>query len=154
MLQTKLSLGLVVQLFSFTDDFKHYIFCGRMNLEIPVFDMFQVEQLIQWLMGIPIGLKLNSPLNQFLGKFFLHHVQLWLEYVELTLSSLQSTYSQSIFLQWTLSLSCFGLSLFFGFLSDVVSLLSFHIYCFYVYAARLYRLQVMLSFLISLHDFM
>nr|CAB3264867.1 phosphatidylinositol N-acetylglucosaminyltransferase subunit Q-like [Phallusia mammillata] len=99
----------------------------------------EVQLIIEWLMGIPIGLKLNSPLNQFLGKFFLHHVQLWLEYIQMLLSTLNA--KQEYFMHWPLFVSCFGLSLFVAFLSDVVSLLSFHIYCFYVYGARLYRLQ-------------
>ncbi|XP_076816926.1 uncharacterized protein LOC143462585 [Clavelina lepadiformis] len=100
----------------------------------------EVKLLIKWLMGIPIGLKLNSPLNHFLGKFFLHHVQLWLEYIKLILETLSS--QSSNFFMWPLYVSCCGLSFFLAFISDMISLLTFHTYCFYVYAARLYGLQV------------
>lgn len=33
--------------------------------------------LIDWLMGVPAGLKLNYRLTIFLGKFFTYHVWLW-----------------------------------------------------------------------------
>ena len=91
-------------------------------------------------MGIPIGLKLNSPLNQFLGKFFLHHVRLWLEYIQMILLAFGHGNERSLF--WLLLSTCFGFSFFIAVCSDVLSVLSFHIYCFYVYAARLYGLQV------------
>ena len=38
----------------------------------------QLERLLQWLMGNPAGLKLNSALAHFLGHFFLYHVYLWI----------------------------------------------------------------------------
>ena len=40
-----------------------------------------VESLIEWLMGVPIGLKLNKPLSTVLGKFFIYHLYLWKTYV-------------------------------------------------------------------------
>jgi hypothetical protein len=36
-----------------------------------------LEQLIDWLMGNPAGLKLNKPLNHTLGHFFRYHIYLW-----------------------------------------------------------------------------
>ena len=36
-----------------------------------------LRRLINWLMGAPAGLKLNSVLSHSLGKFFLYHIHLW-----------------------------------------------------------------------------
>lgn len=96
----------------------------------------QVEGLIKWLMGIPAGLKLNHRLNQFLGHFFLYHVRLWLEYARMMMNLFPNL------MTYCLLSSCMGLSFFLAIICDTVSTLSFHIYCFYVYAGRLYGLQV------------
>jgi len=37
----------------------------------------ELEKLINWMMGVPAGLKLNQPLAYFLGQFFLYHIFLW-----------------------------------------------------------------------------
>ena len=39
--------------------------------------MLILTQIINWLMGVPVGLKLNRPLNDFLGRFFMYHIYLW-----------------------------------------------------------------------------
>lgn len=39
--------------------------------------MDSLTSLINWLMGVPAGLKLNKPLNDFLGRFFMYHIYLW-----------------------------------------------------------------------------
>nr|CAD7428884.1 unnamed protein product [Timema monikensis] len=36
-----------------------------------------LRDLVQWLMGIPAGLKLNYAFNNMLGRFFLYHINLW-----------------------------------------------------------------------------
>uniref|UniRef100_F6R1F8 Phosphatidylinositol N-acetylglucosaminyltransferase subunit Q-like n=2 Tax=Ciona intestinalis TaxID=7719 RepID=F6R1F8_CIOIN len=102
----------------------------------------QVEHLIRWLMGIPIGLKLNSNLNQFLGKFFLHHVRLWLEYIHVLSAAFWDESQHKDLLEWLLLICCGGFSFVFAILSDLTAILSFHIYCFYVYATRVYGLQM------------
>lgn len=38
----------------------------------------ELEQLLQWLMGAPAGLKMNRALDQVLGRFFLYHIHLWI----------------------------------------------------------------------------
>lgn len=38
----------------------------------------QLEDLLQWLMGAPAGLKMNRALDQVLGRFFLYHIHLWI----------------------------------------------------------------------------
>ncbi|XP_031553928.1 phosphatidylinositol N-acetylglucosaminyltransferase subunit Q-like [Actinia tenebrosa] len=95
-----------------------------------------LTQLIQWLMGVPAGLKLDKTLTSFLGKFFLYHIYLWQIYLKIIQPYLQT-------LLWTCILSgCLGMTFLISLASDVLSLLTLHIYCFYVYAARLYSLQV------------
>jgi len=38
----------------------------------------RLEELLQWLMGAPAGLKMNRALDQVLGRFFLYHIHLWI----------------------------------------------------------------------------
>ncbi|XP_054463251.1 phosphatidylinositol N-acetylglucosaminyltransferase subunit Q [Anoplopoma fimbria] len=96
----------------------------------------ELEELLQWLMGAPAGLKMNRALDQVLGRFFLYHIHLWISYVHL-----MSPFIEGILWYGGLS-ACFGLTFALSLLSDMVALLTFHIYCFYVYGARLYCLKI------------
>ncbi|XP_074866608.1 phosphatidylinositol N-acetylglucosaminyltransferase subunit Q [Carettochelys insculpta] len=105
---------------------------------IPVADHIakELQDLLQWLMGVPAGLKMNRALDQVLGRFFLYHIHLWISYIHL-----MSPFIEMIL--WYVGLSaCLGLSLVLSILSDIIALLTFHIYCFYVYGARLYCLKI------------
>jgi phosphatidylinositol glycan class Q protein len=96
----------------------------------------ELEQLLQWMMGVPAGLKLNQPLAQFLGKFFLYHIFLWKAYLK----------ALEPFAAMVLSSACLtgilGVSVLLTVVQDILSMMTLHIYCFYVYAARLYNLQM------------
>ncbi|XP_046894760.1 phosphatidylinositol N-acetylglucosaminyltransferase subunit Q isoform X1 [Hypomesus transpacificus] len=108
------------------------------NALVPVADHVaeELEQLLQWLMGAPAGLKMNRALDQVLGRFFLYHIHLWISYIHL-----MSPFIEMIL--WYVGLSaCLGLTFAISLLSDMVALLTFHIYCFYVYGARLYCMKV------------
>ncbi|XP_054907958.1 phosphatidylinositol N-acetylglucosaminyltransferase subunit Q [Poeciliopsis prolifica] len=96
----------------------------------------QLEELLQWLMGAPAGLKMNRALDQVLGRFFLYHIHLWISYIHL-----MAPFIQGIFWYGGLS-ACLGLTFALSLLSDMVALFTFHIYCFYVYGARLYCLKI------------
>ncbi|KAJ4932236.1 hypothetical protein JOQ06_010661 [Pogonophryne albipinna] len=96
----------------------------------------ELEELLQWLMGAPAGLKMNRALDQVLGRFFLYHIHLWISYIHL-----MSPFIEGILWYGGLS-ACFGLTFALSLLSDMVALLTFHIYCFYVYGARLYCLKI------------
>uniref|UniRef100_A0A8C0ABA0 Phosphatidylinositol glycan anchor biosynthesis class Q n=2 Tax=Bos TaxID=9903 RepID=A0A8C0ABA0_BOSMU len=99
---------------------------------VPVADRVaeELQHLLQWLMGAPAGLKMNRALDQVLGRFFLYHIHLWISYIHL-----MSPFIEHIL--WHLGLSaCLGLTVALSILSDIISLLTFHIYCFYVYGAR------------------
>nr|XP_054763516.1 phosphatidylinositol N-acetylglucosaminyltransferase subunit Q-like [Lytechinus pictus] len=95
-----------------------------------------LQHLLHWLMGAPAGLKLNTFLAHFLGNFFLYHVYLWIGYLSVLLPIMTS-------LLWCIAgAGILGLSVQLALFSDLLSVLTFHIYCFYVYAARIYSLQI------------
>lgn len=57
-------------------------FCKRLHLNFFSKICFQdivmkLRIIIHWLMGSPAGLKLNAPLTNLLGQFYLYHVNLW-----------------------------------------------------------------------------
>ncbi|XP_028268893.1 phosphatidylinositol N-acetylglucosaminyltransferase subunit Q [Parambassis ranga] len=108
------------------------------NTLVPVADHVakELEELLQWLMGAPAGLKMNRALDQVLGRFFLYHIHLWISYIHL-----MSPFIEGILWYGGLS-ACLGLTFALSLLSDMVALLTFHIYCFYVYGARLYCLKI------------
>ncbi|TRY86879.1 hypothetical protein DNTS_009010 [Danionella cerebrum] len=94
------------------------------------------DELLEWLMGAPAGLKMNKALDQVLGRFFLYHIHLWISYIHL-----MSPFIERIL--WYVGLSAsLGLTFALSVLSDIVALLTFHIYCFYVYGARLYCMKI------------
>ncbi|XP_072225092.1 phosphatidylinositol N-acetylglucosaminyltransferase subunit Q [Leuresthes tenuis] len=108
------------------------------NMLVPAADHVarKLEELLQWLMGAPAGLKMNRALDQVLGRFFLYHIHLWISYIHLMSPFIEG-------LLWYGGLSaCLGLSFALSLLSDMVALFTFHIYCFYVYGARLYCLKI------------
>ncbi|XP_035228892.1 phosphatidylinositol N-acetylglucosaminyltransferase subunit Q-like isoform X2 [Stegodyphus dumicola] len=95
-----------------------------------------LHQLINWLMGFPGGLKLNIPLNSALGHFFLYHIYLWETYMVVV---------QPVFmfvLKISTVIGVLGLTFVLSVFSDIISLATIHIYCFYGYAARLYAYQM------------
>ncbi|XP_073416410.1 phosphatidylinositol N-acetylglucosaminyltransferase subunit Q [Dendrobates tinctorius] len=105
---------------------------------MPVADRvaLELQGLLQWLMGAPAGLKMNRALDEVLGRFFMYHIHLWISYIRL-----MSPFIEVIL--WYIGLSaCLGLSVALSILSDIIALLTFHIYCFYVYGARLYCLKM------------
>lgn len=95
-----------------------------------------LRELLEWLMGIPAGLKLNYAFNNMLGQFFLYHINLWWTFLVVAKPLLEVTFY--IFL----CLGQLGLTFQASILADLLALVSLHIYCIYVYAARLYSLQV------------
>ncbi|KAL5018375.1 hypothetical protein ScPMuIL_004097 [Solemya velum] len=71
------------------------------------------------------------------GEFFLYHVYLWTGY----LSLLQPALGRLLWYSSMFGVRA-GLSVQLCLIQDILSTLTLHIYCFYVYAARLYRLQI------------
>ncbi|XP_047214905.1 phosphatidylinositol N-acetylglucosaminyltransferase subunit Q-like [Girardinichthys multiradiatus] len=128
------ALGVLLMWWLYRDD--HIAMLA--NTLVPAADRVarQLEELLQWLMGAPAGLKMNRALDQVLGRFFLYHIHLWISYIHL-----MSPFIQGILWYGGL-LACLGLTFALSLLSDMVALFTFHIYCFYVYGARLYCLKI------------
>ncbi|XP_076609406.1 phosphatidylinositol N-acetylglucosaminyltransferase subunit Q [Chaetodon auriga] len=128
------ALGVLLMSWLYRDD--HITMLA--NTLVPAADHVakELEELLQWLMGAPAGLKMNRALDQVLGRFFLYHIHLWISYIHL-----MSPFIEGILWYGGLS-ACLGLTFALSLLSDMVALLTFHIYCFYVYGARLYCLKI------------
>ncbi|KAL2736143.1 phosphatidylinositol N-acetylglucosaminyltransferase subunit Q [Vespula maculifrons] len=101
-----------------------------------------LKNLIQWLMGAPAGLKLNYAFNNMLGKFFLYHIHLWWTFL------IFMTPVMDFAFEVLLLFGRLGITFQISIASDFLALISFHTYCIYVYAARLFNIQ--LNALISL----
>ncbi|EMD00046.1 hypothetical protein BAUCODRAFT_119605 [Baudoinia panamericana UAMH 10762] len=101
-----------------------------------------LQRMINWLMDYPAGLKLNNELAKFLGDLFLWVINYWDGYM-LQLRPLLPL------IVGLIGISSFaGASLPISLFSDLVSLLTLHIYSFYIASARIYNWQ--LTVIISL----
>ena len=96
------------------------------------------ESTITWLMGWPAGLKLNNSLDKFLGELFNMLFTGW----SLLLGSFLPFLDLIV---GVIGLSgIFGASMIFSVTSDLLSLVTFHIYLFYVVASKIYNWQLRL----------
>ncbi|KAL2163493.1 hypothetical protein VTH06DRAFT_5551 [Thermothelomyces fergusii] len=101
-----------------------------------------LQSSISWLMGWPAGLKLNNELGAFLGDLFLWVIDYWSSFIE----ALRPYLPRII---WFIGFSSFaGASMPIALFSDLLSILTVHIYSFYLASARIYHWQ--LNILISL----
>ncbi|KAJ4293008.1 pig-Q [Collariella sp. IMI 366227] len=101
-----------------------------------------LQSSISWLMGWPAGLKLNGELAAFLGDLFLWVIEYWSSCID----ALRPILPHMI---WFIGFSSFaGASMPIALFSDLLSLLTVHIYSFYLASARIYHWQ--LNILISL----
>ncbi|EZA61601.1 Phosphatidylinositol N-acetylglucosaminyltransferase subunit Q [Ooceraea biroi] len=95
-----------------------------------------LKDLINWLMGAPAGLKLNHALNDIMGKFFLYHIQLWWTFL------IFSKPLMDLAFKVLLLFGKLGITFQISIAADLFALVSFHTYCIYVYAARLFNIQL------------
>ncbi|XP_035824105.1 phosphatidylinositol N-acetylglucosaminyltransferase subunit Q [Aplysia californica] len=96
----------------------------------------KLGQLVKALMGAPAGLKLNAHLTKTMGLFFQYHIFLWTGYLTVLRSVMPTLIWYS---SWV---GVLGASCQLCLVSDMLSTLTLHIYCFYVYAARMFHLQM------------
>ncbi len=95
-----------------------------------------LQQTISWLMDWPAGLKLNNELAQFLGDLFLWVIDYWSGCVDL----LRPVLPQIV---WFIGFSSFaGASMPIALFSDLVSVLTIHIYSFYMASAKIFHWQL------------
>ncbi|KAF2630086.1 Gpi1-domain-containing protein [Macroventuria anomochaeta] len=112
-----------------------------------IFSAWSIEglrRMISWLTGWPPpgGLKLNTELAAFLGDLFLWVIEYWAGIMSILrphLPALVQVIGFSAFAGATMPISLF---------SDIVSLLTLHIYSFYIASARIFHWQ--LTIIISL----
>ncbi|KXS20886.1 Gpi1-domain-containing protein [Gonapodya prolifera JEL478] len=95
-----------------------------------------IRTTLIWLMGYPAGLKLNTPLTNFLGDIFLRLLSLW---EGATVPLLKNLPFIIKLIAWT---GLFGATLPVALLSDLVALSTAHIYCFYLISTTLEGLFV------------
>lgn len=120
-------------------------FISKMEITTPLSDyllniakevVHSLQYLLQWLSGSPAGLKLNGPFNIMMGRFFMYHIKLWWIFLSVAQPLLELLFSIFLILG-RLGVTCQA-----AILEDLLFLVSFHIYCIYVYAARVYYLQL------------
>ncbi|XP_026724999.1 phosphatidylinositol N-acetylglucosaminyltransferase subunit Q isoform X2 [Trichoplusia ni] len=92
--------------------------------------------LLKWLMGAPVGLKLNNAFNKMLGKYFSYHVQLWWIFLDVSGEKLD------VILHIYHYIGYLGFTFQTALISDLICIATFHSYCIYVYAARLFNIQI------------
>lgn len=109
---------------------KHELVALKLIENIRENTVWTFKHLLTYLMGSPIGLKLNHAFNKSLGTFFFYHISLW----RVFLDSLQPFIER--YFKICVYTGAFGLSHQIAIISDLVSVATFHLYCIYVYAAR------------------
>ena len=96
-----------------------------------------ISELITWLMGVPGGLKLNTPLANFLGTRMLLIANLWSYFYSDFIATYLSTILSGIIL-----LSPFGVTLSISALHDFLKFLNLCSVCFFIVTGRVLSLQV------------
>jgi phosphatidylinositol N-acetylglucosaminyltransferase subunit Q len=96
-----------------------------------------LKRMIRWLMSYPGGLKLNTELAAFLGDLFLWVIEYWSgTFIKYTVPHLPV-------MIYFIGFSSFaGASMPIAILSDLISLLTVHIYSFYIASARIFNWQL------------
>nr|XP_031833107.1 phosphatidylinositol N-acetylglucosaminyltransferase subunit Q isoform X1 [Nomia melanderi] len=95
-----------------------------------------LKDLINWLMGVPAGLKLNHALNNMLGKFFQYHIHLWWTFLIFMKPVMDFAFEVLVLF------GRLGITFQIAIAADLLALVSFHTYCIYVYATRLFNVQL------------
>lgn len=116
------------------------------NFIVDILNQYTIHGLhdtIRWLMSYPGGLKLNPELAAFLGDLFLWVIEYWSASCRLLVLPYLSK------IVYFIGVSSFaGASMPIAIFSDLLSLLTIHIYAFYIASARIFNWQ--LSIIVSL----
>jgi phosphatidylinositol glycan class Q protein len=118
-----------------------------------------LQRTISWLMYWPAGLKLNNELAQFLGDLFLWVIDYWsstripsvhsTSYTDCDIGCIEALRPVLPHVIWFIGFSSFaGASMPIALFSDLLSILTMHIYSFYIASARIFHSQ--LTIIISL----
>ncbi|KAI9843088.1 MAG: phosphatidylinositol N-acetylglucosaminyltransferase subunit gpi1 [Sclerophora amabilis] len=106
------------------------------NTALTSYTVEGLRRMISWLMDWPAGLKLNNELTAFLGDLFLWVIEYWAGCV----ANLRPILPHIIYF---IGFSSFaGASMPISMFSDLLSILTLHIYSFYTASARIYNWQL------------
>ncbi|KAL9625420.1 MAG: hypothetical protein Q9160_000483 [Pyrenula sp. 1 TL-2023] len=109
----------------------------RMSVLLHTLTVTGFASMIKWLMSYPAGLKLNTELALFLGDLFLWVIDYWsLLLATFVIPALPSLINLIGFSSFA------GASFPIALCSDLLSLLTLHIYCFYIASARIFNWQL------------
>jgi phosphatidylinositol glycan class Q protein len=108
----------------------------QMDKMITSYSIEGLQRMLTWLMDYPAGLKLNNELATFLGDLFLWVIDYW------NGCMLQLRPALPHVIRLIAITSFAGASLPISMFSDLLSLLTIHIYSFYVASARIYNWQL------------
>lgn len=114
----------------------HVQHTGKYFMVSTEFVVNKLRALLEMLDGSPAGLKLNVQLNNFLLGCFMYHVDLWWNFIRIVEPAIHY-----IFYPIT-AFGLMGFSFQCAMLCDVVTLITLHAHCFYIYAAMLYKLEL------------
>lgn len=109
---------------------------AQVNTIMNTYAVEGLQRMITWLMDWPAGLKLNNELAAFLGDLFLWVIDYWKG------CTVQLTPALPHIIRFIGFSSFAGASLPIALFSDLVSLLTIHIYSFYIASARIYNWQL------------
>ncbi|CRG85255.1 phosphatidylinositol glycan, class Q [Talaromyces islandicus] len=115
---------------------------GQIDYIISDWTVEGLQRTISWLMGWPAGLKLNGELAAFLGDLFLWVIEHWAACI----ANLQPYLPNLIYIIGCSSFA--GASMPIALFSDLLSIVTIHIYSFYIASARIFNWQ--LSIIMSL----
>ena len=115
---------------------------SQINLVLTGWTVEGLQRTISWLMDWPAGLKLNNELAAFLGDLFLWVIENWASCI----ASFQPYLPHVIYVVGCSSFA--GASMPIALFSDLLSILTVHIYSFYIASARIFNWQ--LTIIISL----
>ncbi|KAE9369506.1 Gpi1-domain-containing protein [Stipitochalara longipes BDJ] len=102
---------------------------------LSLYSIAALQRTISWLMDWPAGLKLNTELAAFLGDLFLWVIDHWSNCIEMLRPALPH-------IIWFIGFSSFaGASMPIALFSDMLSILTLHIYSFYLASARIFNWQ-------------
>lgn len=114
----------------------HIQHSGRYFMDLAELIVNKLRGLLELLDGSPAGLKLNVQLNNFLLSCFMYHVDLWWNFIVIVEPAIQY-----LFFPITM-IGLMGFSFQCAMLCDVITLITLHAHCFYIYAAMLYKLEL------------
>lgn len=111
-------------------------YSGKYFMDLTELIVNKLRGLLEMLDGSPVGLKLNVQLNNFLLGCFIYHVDLWWNFIEIVGPAIHY-----LFFPVTM-FGLMGFSFQCAMLCDVITLITLHAHCFYIYAAMLYKLEL------------